>query len=142
MNPPKIRERTTNNPTGSSIAKTHLSGLKLTLARITWLVLVIPSLVITTLSFPAYYQQLLKPCMDITTCNIAGATTAKGQHALAALGISVHGYAAFNTIFWATIFAIWCGIGLLIFLRRSDEGMALLTAFFLVMFNTGPTTSV
>jgi hypothetical protein len=45
------------------------------------------------------------------------------------------GYAALLTIFFAIIAAIWSGIGFLIFWRRSDEWFALLTAFFLVMFN-------
>ena len=40
------------------------------------------------------------------------------------------------TIFFTLIVAIWSGIGFLIFWRRSDEWFALLTAFFLVMFNS------
>ncbi len=70
------------------------------------------------------------------TCNIAGTLTAKGLQELSALGLSVSGYAALLTIFFTIIVAIWSGIGLLIFWRRSDEWFALLTAFFLVMFNT------
>jgi signal transduction histidine kinase len=142
VNLSKINELTTSDLTASSTAKTHLSGFKLILARTVWLVLVIPSLGLTVVSFPVYYQQLLKPCVDATTCNIPGAMTAKGLQALVALGISVNGYAAFNTIFWAVIFVIWCGIGLFIFWRRSDDGIALLAAFLLVMFSTGTTTSV
>ncbi|HAT46827.1 MAG TPA: hypothetical protein DCS90_17135, partial [Ktedonobacter sp.] len=42
----------------------------------------------------------------------------------------------FDTIFWAIIAMIWCGIGFLIFWRRSDDWLALLAAFFLVMFIT------
>jgi signal transduction histidine kinase len=142
MNKANTHQQSATEAIAVSIAKTHLSGFKLIMARTVWLVLVIPSLGLTVISFPVYYQQLLKPCFDATTCNIAGAMTEKGLQALAALGISVNGYATFQTIFWAVIFAIWCGIGLLIFWRRSDDGMALLAAFFLVMFNTGTTTSV
>jgi hypothetical protein len=124
-----------------NIAKTRLSGFRLILARTIVLVLVIPSLGLTVVSFPVYYSQIQKPCLDATTCNFAGAMTAKGLQVLAALGVSVNGYAAFNTIFWAAIFVIWGGIGLLIFWRRSDDGMALLAAFFLMMFSTGTTSS-
>jgi len=106
-----------------------------------WLVLVIPSLGLTVVSFPVYYQQLQKACVDPITCNVVGALTEKGLRALAPFNVSVSEYAAFYTIFWAIIVVIWCGIGLLIFWRRSDDGMALLSAFFLVMFNTGPTSS-
>jgi hypothetical protein len=47
----------------------------------------------------------------------------------------VSGYAAFTTIFLTIIVAIWSGVGFLIFWRRSDDWLALLSAFFLVMFN-------
>jgi len=82
-----------------------------------------------------YYAQIQRACVDPVTCNIAGTLTAKGLQELSALGLSVSGYAALLTIFFTIIVAIWSGIGLLIFWRRSDEWFALLTAFFLVMFN-------
>ena len=69
------------------------------------------------------------------TCNITGTLTAKGLQGLSASGISVSGYAAFVTIFFTILVAIWSGIGFLIFWRKSDEWFALVTAFFLVMFN-------
>jgi signal transduction histidine kinase len=141
MNRAKTQQQSANGAIAVSIAKTHLSGFRLILARTIWLILVIPSLGLTFVSFPVYYQQLQRACVDPTMCNFAGVLTAKGLRALAALGVSLSGYAAFYTIFWAVIFGIWCGIGLLIFWRRSDDGMALLAAFFLVMFNTGNTTS-
>jgi hypothetical protein len=143
MKLPKTNEQITKRLSSSSAATTHLSGVLVVIARTFWLALVIPSLILTIVSFPVYYQQRLKPCViDTTTCNIPGAMNVKGLQALAALGVSVNGYAVFNTIFWVVIFAIWCGIGLLIFWRRSYDGMALLAAFFLLMFNTGTTTSV
>jgi signal transduction histidine kinase len=119
----------------------RLSGVPLLVARAVWLALVIPSLGLTVASFPIYDQRLQRACVDPTTCNIVGALTAKGLHAMATLGISASGYAAFFTSFWAVIFVVWCGVGFLIFWRRSDDGMALLVAFFLVLFNTEPTTS-
>jgi signal transduction histidine kinase len=140
MSRAKTQQQSARGSVASSNEKTRLSGFRLVIARAVWLMLVIPSLGLTVVSFPVYYQQIQKPCVDATTCNIAGAMTVKGLRALVALGVSVNGYAAFLTIFWAVIFIIWCGIGFLIFWRRSDDGMALLTAFFLVMYNTWPTT--
>jgi len=106
------------------------------MARAAWLVLVVPSLGLFVASLPAYYAQIQRACVDLVTCNLTGALTAKGLQELPALGLSVSGYAALLTIFFTLIVAIWSGIGLLIFWRRSDEWFALLSAFFLVMFNT------
>ena len=112
-----------------------LSGSWLLIARTVWLVLVIPSLLLFVVGLPVYYAQIQRPCVDPTTCNIVFALTAKGLRALSALGFSVSGYAAFGTLFWAIIVAIWSGIGFLIFWRRSNEWFALLAAFALLMFN-------
>ncbi len=120
----------------SSAGKTRLSGSRLIIARAVWLALVIPGLGLFVASLPGFYALLQRPCVDPVTCNVAGTLTAKGLQELPALGISVSGYAALLTIFFTIIVAIWSGIGFLIFWRRSDEWFALLTAFFLVMFNT------
>jgi hypothetical protein len=120
----------------SSTAKTRLSGSRLILARALWLALVVPSLGFFVASLPVYFAQIQRACVDLVTCNVAGTLTAKGLQQLPTLGLSVSGYAALLTIFFTIIVAIWSGIGFLIFWRRSDEWFALLTAFFLVMFNT------
>src|SRR6516164_11307503 len=119
----------------NSTSKMRLSGFRLMIARVVWLGLVIPSLVLFIASLPVYYAQIQKPCGDVTTCNIAGALTTQGLQGLPAFGLSASSYAALLTVFFTIIVTIWCGVGLLIFWRRSDEWFALLTAFFLVMFN-------
>jgi len=120
----------------TSTPKKRLSGSRLIIARAVWLALVIPSLGLFVARLPVYYVQIQRACVDLVTCNLAGALTAKGLQQLPALGFSVSGYAAFLTIFFTIIVAIWGGVGSLIFWRRSDEWFALLTAFLLVMFNT------
>ena len=142
MNQANTQQQSTSGLVATKPTQTRLSGVPLLMARVMWLALVIPSLGLTVVSFPVYDQRLQKACVDPTTCNIAGALTAKGLHTLAAFGVSASGYAAFYTIFWVAIFVIWCGVGFLVFWRRSDDGMAQLSAFFLVLFNAGPTTSV
>jgi hypothetical protein len=47
----------------------------------------------------------------------------------------VSGFAALVTIFYVITAAIWYAVGFLIFWRRSDDWLALLAAFFLVIFN-------
>ncbi len=120
----------------SNTANTRLSGTRLIIARAVWLALVIPSIGLFVASLPVYYAQIQRACVDPVTCNVAGTLTAKGLQDLPAFGLSVSSYAALLTIFFTIIAAIWSGIGFLIFWRRSDEWFALLTAFFLVMFNT------
>lgn len=141
MNQEHTQQHSVSGTVASGTAKTRLSGFWLLIARAAWLMLVIPSLGLTAVSFPVYDQLLQRPCVDPITCNVAGALTEKGLRALTSFGVSVSGYAAFYTIFWVVIIVTWCGIGLLIFWRRSNDGMALLSAFFLVMFNTAPTTA-
>src|SRR5713226_4680516 len=135
MNVADTKRKSGSGSVVSNTANTHLSGTRLIIARAVWLALVIPSIGLFVASLPVYYAQIQRACVDPVTCNVAGALTAKGLQALASIGFSASGYAALFTIFYALIAAIWSGIGFLIFWRRSDEWFALLTAFFLVMFN-------
>ena len=119
----------------SNGANRRLTGVRLIIARVVWIAIVIPSVILFVASLPVFYAQIQKPCVDVTTCNIFGTLTAKGLQGLPALGLSVSSYAAFVTIFFTINVAIWGGVGFLIFWRRSDEWFALVTAFFLVMFD-------
>src|SRR5579863_3410076 len=120
----------------SSSANTRLSGSWLIIARAVWLALVVPSLGLFVISLPVYYAQLQTACVGCK--NLAGALTAQGLQALSASGFSVSEYAALLTIFFVIITAVWCAVGFFIFWRRSDDWLALLAAFFLVMFNITP----
>ncbi len=118
----------------SSTATTRLSGFWLLMARAVWLALVIPSIGLFVVSLPAYYQQLQRGCVDPLTCSVAGALPVQVLHTL---GFPASGYAALLTIFFVIIEAIWYGVGFLLFWRRSDDWLALLAAFSLVMVNGG-----
>jgi hypothetical protein len=128
-------QQSANDLTLTGTSKKRLSGARLIFARVLWLVLVIPSLLLFIVSLPIYYVQLQKACVDPVSCNIAGALSARGIQDLSTLGLSVSGYAALIILFFVIIVGIWSGVGFLIFWRRSDDWFALLTAFFLVMFN-------
>jgi hypothetical protein len=119
----------------NSKTNTRLSGTRLIAARAVWLALVIPSLVLYIASLPVYYVQLQRACVDLVTCNITGALSIKGLQDLSTLGLSASSYAALITLFFTIIVLIWSVVGFLIFWRGSDEWFALVTAFFLVMFN-------
>jgi hypothetical protein len=135
MNRSDTEEMSASRAIDSNIANTRLTGFWLNIARAVWLVLVIPSLILFVASLPVYYQLLQRACDVTAVCsNINGTLPAQGLEALSTSGFSVSEYAALLTLFWVIITATWCGIGFLIFWRRSDDWMALLAAFFLVIY--------
>jgi len=139
MNRADTEQKSASEVAISNTANTRLTGPWLIVARTAWLVMVVPSVGVFVVSLPIYYQQLQRVCVDPVICNnIAGALPAKGLQSLSTIGFSVSGYAALFTIFFALYAAIWCTVGFLIFWRRSDDWLALLAAFFLVMFSLTP----
>src|SRR5258706_5727288 len=108
MNQEHTQQHGVSGPVNFSTAKTRLSGFWLHIARAVWLVLVIPSLGLTIVNFPMYYQQLQKTCVDPITCNVVETLTKKRLQTLTPFSVSVSEYAAFYTIFWAIIIVIWC----------------------------------
>ena len=120
----------------STGGKTRLSGTQIIIARVVWLALVLPAVGLFVASFPVYYTFVQKACSGIVACSITGALNAKGLQELSSFGLSTGSYAVLLIVFFIIQAAIWDGVGFLIFWRRSDEWFALLTAFFLVMFNT------
>jgi hypothetical protein len=119
----------------ANTANTRLTGSWLIIARVVWLVLVIPSLGLFIASLDVSYQQMQTTCIDITTCGISLALPVQVQQSLSTIGLSVSWFAALVTIFFVITAAIWYAVGFLIFWRRSDDWLALLAAFFLVLFN-------
>jgi hypothetical protein len=135
MNLSDTEQKIASGAVVASTANTRLTGSWLIIARAVWLVLVIPSLGLFIASLLVSYQQLQTTCVDPVTCSLSGALPAQVQQSLPTIGLSVSGFAALVTIFFAITAAIWYGVGFLIFWRRSDDWLALLAAFFLVMFN-------
>jgi hypothetical protein len=133
MNRSDTEQDSASRAIDANSANTHLTGFRLIIARVLWLALVVPGLVLFLASLPAFDQQLQRGCV---TCSLNGALSAQGLQALSTIGISASEYATLLTIFFAIIAAIWCGVGFLIFWRRSDDWLALLAAFFLVMSYT------
>ncbi len=112
------------------------SNGRMSALRALWLALAILALGLFAASLPEYYALIQRPCVDSTTCNIAGALTTQGLQQLTSTGFSIQAYAALMTAFFTIIVAIWSGIGFLIFWRRPNDWFALFTALFLVIFNS------
>jgi hypothetical protein len=135
MSRSETETKSASGSVASSTANARLTGSWLVFARVLWLVLVIPSVVLFVASLPVYYQQLQRGCVDPISCSIAGALPVQMLQALPTIGLSASVYAALLTSFSVIIEAIWWGVGFLIFWRRSDDWLALLAAFVLVMLN-------
>jgi hypothetical protein len=136
MNLADTEQKSTYGAVVFNTANTRLTGSRLTFARVLWLLLVIPSLGLCIASLIVSYQQMQTVCLDSVTCNhLPEALPVHLLHALLTLGISASGYAALLTILNVITAAIWYEIGFFIFWRRSDDWLALLAAFVLVMFN-------
>ena len=136
-------QKGTNGAVATSTANTRLTGSRLIIARVVWLALVIPSLGLFVAGLLASYQLIQRACGDPVACNtLTGALTAKELQALSTSGISVSAYAALLTIFWAILTSLWCAVGILIFWRKSDDWLALLAAFFLVILGINSSANV
>src|SRR5690348_622678 len=132
MNQLDTEQKSTTKAVDSGAATTRLTCPWLIIARVVWLALVIPSLGLFVANLFVYDQQLQRACTGPgpVLCSMTGALTAKELHAFSAGGFAVSGYAALLTIAIALIVSIWCGVGFLIFWRRSNDWLALLAAFF------------
>ena len=126
---------------------TFLRGRTLFFARSIWVGLVIFTLCLFTASLPNYFLQLQAVCSGLAQCSsINGVLTSSGMQTLHILGLSAHTYAAYTVVLTVAVSLIWAAVGLLIFWRKSDDWMALLTALILVTFNPalqgGPLTAL
>lgn len=126
--------KSARHPAVSSTATTRLSGPFLHIARAVWLALVVPSLGLFVAGLPVYSQELQRAQVCGAGACLNGGLTGQDLQDLASHGFSLSAYATVLTIFIAILAAAWCAVGFLLFWRRSDDWLALLAAFFLVMF--------
>jgi len=115
----------------------------LALARGAWVVCALLLLANFVASIPAYYRIMLTVCTlpNQVPCTIPGNP---GQYsgqlapdnvaALAHLHLSLATYAAFVVTVTVLLSLLYWGFGLLIFWRKSDEGMGLFVSLLLVFF--------
>jgi len=109
---------------------------RLFLGRVGWLVTFVLTTAISLASIPAYYDELV----DFSNPGIGSAHLRAN---LQAAGISVHFYSTYLTAIHTVSAALWILVGVIIFVRRADEKIALLTSLGLLTFgafflNDGP----
>ena len=118
---------------------TTLRGRWLLLARLGWVAVAVTVLAIAVFSVPSSFEHFRNVCTaTIETCSerAVGQPTPEGVRALQDVGLSVRTYALLNVVVDKVADFVWITIGALIFLRRSDDRMALLVSLFLVTFWT------
>jgi len=114
-----------------SSATTRLSGTRLVLARIAWIVVVSLSLAVTIADIPLEFKYLHMVCVGASCGQQLTAGIVQELHHL---NLSVDFFATYLVVLKFGFVFVWVAVALLIFWRRSDDRMALLVALFLVLF--------
>jgi hypothetical protein len=124
---------TVERPTEHNGSEVRLRGAWLALARTLWVAFALMSLALYALSIRSYfaYLHVLSPA---PASEWGGQISLKDLQTLQAIGFSIDFYAWYNVIFNILFLLIFVLVGLLIFWRKSDDRMALLASFTLVIF--------
>src|SRR6266568_3658923 len=133
MNPPSASTNGTVGSEKGSKSDTHLHGRWLNLARCIWAVLVVLALGLFVASIPTYYASL-HMLNASSPPSVGGQLTPHDAQTLAAVALTVDFYAWYNVLNAIVLECVFLAVGLLIFLRKSDDRMALLASFTLIMF--------
>src|ERR687894_1279280 len=118
---------------------TALRGGWLLLARVAWVAVAITALAIALFSVPSSFELYRMVCTaapEVCTERAVWQPTPEGVRALRDVGLSLDAYALLNVAIDKIGDLVWFAVGALIFLRRSDDRMALLTSLFLIAFGT------
>src|SRR5215213_4741175 len=125
--------------TRTSSPATTLRGRWLLPARVAWVAVTVTVLAIILFSIPSsfeYYRGVCAASSGVCSERAVDQVTPEGVRALRDAGLSVRSYAISNVVI-DMVFQLTCfAVGALIFWRRSDDRMALLTSLFLVTFGT------
>jgi hypothetical protein len=121
----------------ASPSATKLRGHWLLPARVAWVAVAITVLAIVLFSIPSsfeHYRTVCTAASEVCSERAVGQPTPEGVRALREMGLSVSSYALFNVVVDKIFQLVWFAVGALIFLRRSEDWMAILTSLFLVTF--------
>jgi hypothetical protein len=114
-----------------------LRGRQLLVARVAWVAVAVTVLAIVIFSVPSSFEHHRSVCTatsEVCSERALGQPTPDGVRALQNVGLSVRTYALLNVVVDKLGDLVWLAVGALIFLRRSDDRMALLVSLFLATF--------
>jgi predicted Ser/Thr protein kinase len=125
------------NPSTDTRQQTRLSGQTLVAARGLWVILALVTVALYITSLPIYFDQLRTPTPD------AGfkwlypyRLFPEDAQALLEIGSSATSYATYLSVIWSLEALVLAGAGVIIFWRRSDDGMVIFTSSTLIMFGS------
>lgn len=136
-------------PGSSHMTTARVPHRWLALARGAWIVCAVLLLANFVASIPAYYRIMRTVCTfpNQVPCTMPGGGPPSGQltpdnvAALAHLHLSVATYAAYYVTLQVAVSLLCWGVGLLIFWRKSDEGMGLFVSLLLVLYGATSITN-
>lgn len=114
----------------------RLQGGWLILARVAWAIVLVLAVGIFIASLPSIYADAHIICISATSvaCSNNSRLTLMQAHELQHLGFSLDFYATFTIVLTVIFESVYLVIGVVIFWRRSDDRMALLSSLALITF--------
>jgi hypothetical protein len=110
---------------------TTLRGRRLTAARLAWLALALISTALFVAALPQHYARML--AVAPPGAPALGQLQPADVRALADLGLSLHFYALYDLVWSIVLAGVCAAIALFIFIRKSDDWMALLVSLALLV---------
>jgi hypothetical protein len=128
------RTQAGTNATSAGANATELHGRWLLLARIVWVIVVLLVLGLFIASIPSYFASL--HILSATPTTDFGSQLARQDvQQLQVVGLSIDFYAWYSVIFACIFVIVYSLVGLILFLRKSENRMALFASFTLVLFS-------
>src|SRR5438128_3248266 len=112
----------------------HLRGGILLLTRAIWLVVALFALGLVVASIPGYFAYIIHLLQCRTVACSGGQAVYDYEQQLHMAGLSITFYTTYNVVLISTLAFGYFVVGWLIFLRKSNDRMALFASFFLVTF--------
>jgi hypothetical protein len=113
---------------------TRLTGFRKWALRALWLLAAVPLLVLEVAMAGPYLDSLQTICIE-TVESCGNQLTAADAASLAAEGVSLGGYVLWFGGVALLSLLVWQGVGVLLFILRSDDWMAALASLFLIVFS-------
>ena len=131
MNLQQSTTSTVEHPGARKEAEIHLQGAWLVLARIAWVTVSLLAVGLFVASLPSYFAYLHVPAKSSFD---APQLTPSDVHVLQHLGLSLGFYAWINISVYVIILLVYVLVGILLFLRKPGDRLALLASISLVLF--------
>jgi len=127
----------TNSSKVQDTADTRLQGRWLVFARVVWFILVALAVLVFIFSLPVYIAQLYSICSGIA-CG-TGQLTPQIVETLRNHGFTIGEYVTINVVLAFVQAFVWFTVSGVLFWRKSNDWMALLVSFMMVLVGTSTT---